>query len=414
MSYFHSVSLYFAAIILPAITWPISAFLSTFNLTLQETSFQLSPFNRVTFVTTHLFSILLLSLLMAIPLFLLLSRKLIKPSKNLSEKKKPGIIWEIRNRLQQQFRIPRLKLSDTQMKTAKSLAMIIMVISVIVVPRIVILYAQGGPYQSSNYQLSYSYGPISELLIDHDTKIHGDILTYIAPAGLQYYISEVNVVDLRFPANLAHLKECFNSTDTFQTITALKQMGFRHLLFNIRTIYDMDNALNNTLTSIINNPNFSLPSKTYGNWILYDLGPFEILKTIIPLDGWMIDTRFTSGLMSYENNETGVFLELISGDSDDKLTLSNYVMPLLNFSDRYYLLVNISGTDNAQILLRFYFNNGTNLDIIAWVSPLNLPQIILMPQFDGFLRSDIYFSLISSDSTRSSVIITELAMIREY
>jgi hypothetical protein len=271
LSYIHSVFLYFGTIVLPGVTYVISRVLIIFGLTLPQTTLQISPAERVGFASVHGGTILVLSLAIVSPFVLIALLKKLKSFKVLNQE----ALQNVRDGYSQFLRSIRWSsISDGQRRLLKHGVFLTLLLSVIVLPRGIILAAQGGPYESHEFQLSRYYGPLYELLENHESVVHGDILTFSAPEGIPYYIEDVNIIDLRYAANIAYLKDCFNSSTSFESAIRFKQKGIHHLLLDLSIITDIDDALNNTLSSLISNSTLTQVSQYYGNWILFDLGPF--------------------------------------------------------------------------------------------------------------------------------------------
>jgi hypothetical protein len=410
-SYIHSVYLYFGTIILPTLTRIISLFLSVFGLTLQQTTYQLSPFDRIVNMIEHFNSIVAISLFAAIP-FIFIALLKIKSTYSGSDiaKKLRSHVSNWTNQIPHFINRPLF--TERTKTVTEGIGLIAIVVSVIVVPRGIILAAQGGPLASGEYQLSHYYGDIYDLILNHSSVIHGDILTYAAPAGLQYYISNVRIIDISYAANLAHLKDCFNSSSPYSSAMKLRQTGIRHILLNPNTFSPIDIALNHTLSNITNSDDLALESQHYGDWVLYDLGPFEISKTIMPLENWLIDSRYSVGSGSFVVNDTGAFLQLNTSATGNRIAIANYMIPQVDIADYNYLLVNFTATDNVRILIRFYLKNGTPLDLAYWTPPSQVEVLNFRTIGSGHLRGDAYISIVSDNDESAYAQINEVAILK--
>jgi len=130
---------------------------------------------------------------------------------------------------------------------------ILLVVSVITTPRIELLIAQGGIQDIAKNQLKRNYRAFYEIVVGRGQEFKGGILTFKAPDGLPYYLPGVKVIDLRFPANLAFLKDCLLSNSSYETVVKLKQQGINYLLINPTIISELDASLNFAILKITSN-----------------------------------------------------------------------------------------------------------------------------------------------------------------
>jgi hypothetical protein len=89
-------------------------------------------------------------------------------------------------------------------------------------------------------------------------------------------------------------------------------------------------------------------------------------------------------------------------------------MPKLNISDYDYVRLQIQGTDNANLLLRFFLTDGTSFDVSYWndVHTIVDTPFILEPYANKTLRGDVYIALKSSDALPSSIAISEISFVK--
>ena len=411
MSYFHSVYVYFGGTVFNShwIYRILTGFLSLFGLTLQQTSYQLWIVNRLSFISRYVLSVLTLSSIIAIPLFFLVFLRyggtLLTKLKNcINSNDDKGVVTKT-----PYFKLRELSIAKINPDLVKTIFLIFIVGSVVVLPRAVILASQGGPQNYSHNQLMYSYGPLHELMADDSVPIHGDILTFAAPPGLQYYLPNINIIDLRYSANLAHLRSSLNSSTPFDIAKSLRMNGIRHFLFDLSTLKNLDAALNNSLTSVISNSNLCKVSRSFGSWILYDLGPFETIKDIVPLANWELDSRLSAGAVSFENNGSAVNLNLNTGASADRIAIVNYAFPRLNLSEYESITINIVGSNNSRFLIRFYLSNSTPVDISYWNPISEINEFNLLYLHGSSVRGDAYLSMISSDGQPAMACLLEVS-----
>ena len=95
-----------------------------------------------------------------------------------------------------------------------------------------------------------------------------------------------------------------------------------------------------------------------------------------------------------------------------KVVAFNPSIPKLSLSDYTYINVTVSGTGNARILLRFFLDDGTCLDVAYWGSPatLNTTKFDLTP-YAGRTLSDVYVAVMSSDGNPANITITQIAFV---
>jgi hypothetical protein len=413
-SYVHSVFLSYAGWLDPLpvfYEFPLG-FLAIFGFTPQEAGLQLLALDRVQFFIRHFVSVLTLSLVVASPLILFVGVMLF-----LNFLKKRDLIPD---KLRQDYSIigskvrsaiPSLSNARIETQSIKTVVIIGLVCSVVVVPRVFFLAGQGGPLESHDFQMTNYYGPLYNLIVNEDPPLSGGILTYMAPPGIHYYNPNLDVIDLRFTANLAYLKDCFTNTTPLNSTFRLRQYGINYLLVNPVLIADLDVALNGVFTAIIENRMLSQLIATLDGWRVYELGPYEQRETVLPLSDWEVDPRFTQGLYSIVNNESGLVIELNSAAPGNQVSLINTAIPRLNISDFDYISIDASGASNAEVLFRFYLDNSTTVDISYWDSPQQLNYTGFKEFSSRALRSDAYIGLRSSNNSATSMILHEILII---
>jgi len=285
-------------------------------------------------------------------------------------------------------------------------------LSVILIPRLEMLSVQGGLQELKENQLKMSYKNIYELFAS-PIDFEGNILTFRPPMGLPYYLPDIKIIDLAFPANLAFLKDCFQSATPYETVLKLRQYGIRHILINPSVIQQFDASLNFTISKIIGNPELALLSQRFGNWQLYNLGPYNVEKRAIPLSSWIIDPRYTNADYTFESDESYLFLQLYPLNSNSRVTIVNHKCSKLNLSNYDYVKVELEGTDNARIIIRFFLSDGSYFDVLYWKTPYPYSVLFDLKPYSGkILRGDAYIGLKSSDGLTSSVKIFEISFVK--
>jgi hypothetical protein len=289
-----------------------------------------------------------------------------------------------------------------------------LIVAVIVLPRAEMMVSEGGPDGIKQSQLKQEVGSLYELLVN-SSQIKGDIVTINPPPDLPYYIYGHKIIDLDNPANLAFLKDCFQSVTPNETVVRLTKIGVRYLLLNPHTDASIDASLNYTLSRIIQDPELAILLRSFGSWQLYSLGPYVVEKASIPLSNWAIDLRDTIATfynMTY--NGTSLFLELNPVNSSNRVMISSLGLPKLNLSDYDYIIVDIQGSTNARVLLRFWLSDNTGFDLAYWSDPYTIRSTVfdLEPYFGKTLRGDAYIGLKSANGTPSSIYIFQISLIK--
>jgi hypothetical protein len=186
------------------------------------------------------------------------------------------------------------------------------------------------------------------------------------------------------------------------------------MLFNIPYLAEIDNPLNNTLSSIIQNPELAVQSQSFGTWQLFTLGPYAINKTSISLTIWEIQTSLTNASYVFESNETLLLLQLYPTNSTSRVTLHTHNVSEITLSDFDFIKVGIEGSSNARLLIRFFTSNGSSFDIVYWSDVLTCASstFFLEPYYGETLRGDAYIGLISSDNDVATIQISEISFIK--
>ena len=318
LSYIHSVYVrYTSSCYVTTIGELMSAFGNSVGLKLMQTSFQLSYGDKAIFVGENILRIVSLSLVTGIPVLALMICRHYKPFT-----RGYTIILKVGTRRKKAvLKLPSRLYSSRQWVFVKSVFVISLMLSIIIIPRVEMLIVQGGPQEIKGNQLKTYYGDTYELFTNQG-EFEGDILTFGAPMGLPYYLSGVKIIDLIYPANLAFLKDCFQSITPYEAVVKLSQHGIRYLLINPSVTRQLDASINFILSKIIQDPELAILSRIFGSWQLYNLGPYNVEKTSIPLAGWDIDARFTNASYAINSDESHLFLQLHPIDSNSRVTNS--------------------------------------------------------------------------------------------
>ena len=407
LSYIHSVLVWFTSshnvTIIGALT---SALGYSVGLNLRQTSFHLSYADRAIFVGENILRIVALSLVAGIPVLALMicrhyklfTRGYTTVVKLVMRRKKT--LLESR---------PARALACV---SVKSFFVISLMLSIIIIPRVEMLMVQGGPQEIKENQLKRYYGNIYELFAS-PSEFEGDILTFKAPMGLPYYLPSVKIIDLTYPANLAFLKDCLLSGSPYETVVKLRQQGINYLLVNPSITQELDASLNFTISKMMRDPELAILSKSLGSWKLYTLGPYNVEKTFIPLSDWSVDLRYTNASYVLNSTESSLYLELDATNMSSRVTIRHLDVPKLNLSDYDYIVVNVQGSGNARVLMRFFLDDGSSFDVAYWIEPYTLFSVPfdLRSYFENTLRGDAYIGLKSSDEMFSSINILEISFV---
>jgi len=413
LAYIHSVYVYYISYYnMTTIVTLMSTLGKTVGLNLMQTSFELSYDERVLFVGKNFQKIFSLSVLAGIPVIILLGcRFFVSFCHKFMVKHRYAITikFELTSK-KMALKLPLLTCSRL-METG---LILFLMLSTILIPRIEILVIQGGPQGLRENQLKNNYGNLYGLF-SSIIELEGGILTFEAPMGLPYYIPNSKIVDLKYPANLALLKDCLLSNDSYKMVEKLKQLGINHILINPSSarLKSLDASLNFSISSVTRNPELALLSKSFGSWKLYTLGPYNVEKTKLPLLGWSVDPQYTNASYIFDSNEYNLFLGLNPTDSNSRVTIFTRSVPKLNLSDYDYIIVRLEGNSNARILLRFFLTDGSGFDVVYWEdSSLVTTPFDLRPFSGKMLSGDVYIGLKSSDGLPSSFNLFEISFVK--
>jgi hypothetical protein len=414
LAYIHSVYVYYISLYNKITIVDLMSILGKIaNLNLIQTSFQLSYNERALFVAENFQKIFSLSMFAGIPLFILMVyRYLISFYTNFPINHHH--IVNIKFVIASKKIMLKLPLSFFS-RLMETILVFFLMLSIILIPRIEILIAQGGLQGLRENQLKNNYGSLYGLFAS-TIECEGGILTIEAPMGLPYYMPNSKIVDLNCPANLAFLKDCLSSNDSYKIVAKLKQLGINYILINPSSTRtkNLDVSLNFSISSVTRNPELALLSKSFGSWKLYTLGPYNVEKIKLPLFNWSVDSQYTNASYIFDSNEYGLFLGLNPTDSNSKVRIFTRSVPKLNLSDYDYIIVKLEGSNNARILLRFLLTDGSSLDVVYWRDPYTLVATPFdLRTFSGkMLRGEVYIELISSDGLPSSFNLFEISFVK--
>jgi hypothetical protein len=412
LAYIHSVLVYYTSnnYSYSSVTVTLLSFLvNMVGLNLRQTSFQLSYYERIVFLSENFNKIILLSVITGLPVIILLGYRLI-----ILRVRALRFKFNIRIASEKILFKPHL-LIDTRL--IRYGLILILLLSTLLIPRIELIIAYGGLSELRKNQLKNSYGSLY-MLLESSIDFRGGILTFEGPDGLPYYMPNSKVIDLRYPANLAFLKDCLLSGDSYEIIIKLKSLGINHILINPSNMRfkTLDESLNFSISSLIGNPELVLLSKSFGNWKLYTLGPYEVDKIRLPLGGWSVDSRstLTNAQYVFTTNETGIFLVLYPTDINSRVTIFTKTIPKLNLSDYDYVIVRLKGSNNARILVRFFTSDGSSFDVAYWQDPYTLMTALFdLRQYTGkILNGYLLVALKSLDGLPSSLYLYEISFIK--
>jgi len=412
LAYIHSVYVYYTSLYnVTTISTLMSTLGRVVDLNLMQTSFQLPYNERALFVGENFQKIFSLSIFTGIPIIALVGCRYFAPFCHKFTIRHNYIIT-IRFKVasKKRTKLPLL----TCLRVIESSLILFLILSTILIPRIGILIIQGGLQELRENQLENNYKNLYELF-PSTIELKGGILTFEAPMGLPYYMPNSKIVDLGYPANLALLKDCLLSNDSYEIVTKLKQLGINYILidsFNAR-MKSLDASLNFSISSVTRNPELALLSKSFGSWKLYTLGPYNVEKTKLPLFGWSVDPQYTNSSYIFDSNEYSLFLGLNPTDSNSRVVIFTCSVPKLNLSDYDYIIVKLEGSSNARILLRFFLIDGSAFDVVYWGEPSLVTTPFDLRPFSGkMLRGDVYIGLKSSDGLSSSFNLFEISFVK--
>ncbi len=372
----------------------LSLFSSISGLSLTQTSLQLDYSDRAFFVGDNLIRILILSLVAGIPILVLLI---------------------FRNQKASNTKINLHVFSQKRERLIVAAFCVFIMLSVIIIPRIEFLQAQGGVSGLSESELKASYGPLYGLIANAGQDLNGSIVGFNLPSGLAYYLHGIKVFDLTYPANLAFMKDDFSSNSTFGAVLSLRHQGIRYLLLDPSSMQELDASLNFTLSEIVQDPSLANLTETFGNWHLYTLGPYMTKEVSLPLTGWTIYTLGTNGTsysLSYEGQSLSLTLNPI--DLTSRVMIVNDNLPKLNLTDYDYITVRVEGGTNSRVLLRLWMNDDTGFDVSYWKDPYSVSSgVFTLSSFaEKTFRGEAYIGLESSDGQPCSLKVQEISFVK--
>jgi len=406
LSYVHSVVVWFVSVNMPSASLIalMETIVSFFGLSLQQTSYQLGTHQRILFPYEKTMSILLISLTAGIPLLILAVKR----------------FW-IRDRNSGRFLNQDFMSLGTdfhfrsQSRKKRLLGLVVslsVILSVIVVPRATI-YLQAGNYAVSDYPLEATYGPLGELISERNLTLDGGILTYMAPDGLPYYLPNNEVIDLRWAANLAALRECLTMPSARESVIELRNRQINYMLIDPSKIQGFDSYLGFRISAIAQDLELSIVIGAYGNWELLKLGPHVLEKLVFPLEAWTVDHRYTDMDYSFTVNSTQLQLRLNASDIETRATIFTTPSMGVAVSEYHVLYVHALST-NARVLIRIIMNDDTYTDSVYWGNLGTQPfhQYRLNGFSSSALMSSIYIGLKSSNLQPCELLLWEISLVR--
>ncbi len=136
-----------------------------------------------------------------------------------------------------------------------------------------------------------------------------------------------------------------------------------------------------------------------------------IIPPIVPLSEWIINTNLTNAEYVLNSSVSNLYLELQPADFMSSVTIYTLNCPQLNLSNYSYINVTATGTSNAGVILGFFLDNGSKIDVANGtdIATLNALPFDLTPYAGRTLRGDAYIAIISFNGTRASINISEIA-----
>lgn len=393
LNYIHSVLLWFTSTFSETVIGNfVSSLGNVVGFNVAQTSFQLSSADRVVFIGDNILKIVVLALIAGIPALMLIIYRYRKIF--MRRELKVGFL----------FRSPRLG------SKVEGVLVILFLLSVITIPRIEMLNAQGGVEGIKEFQLENTFKDFYESMVKAETELDGNILTFKAPSGLQYYLPENKIIDLRYAANLAFLKDCLGVDSPYETVAQLKHEGINYMLINPSITKEFDASLNFVISKVLLNPELCSLSQSFGNWKLYSLGPYEVEKTFISLSGWSVDERYTNASYILNSSESEISLHLEATDTNSRVTIRHLDISKLNLSNYDFVITDLKGNDSTSVLMRFFLDDGTSLDLSYWrdVYTVASTPFDLSSYGERTLRGDVYFAIKSSDGIPVSLDIMQI------
>ena len=256
---------------------------------------------------------------------------------------------------------------------------LVLVMTVQMIPYVLLTYQVGdGDIRAfGENQLKRFYPGIYSEIVPYlsENGKSGDVLITVGAGlmGLQYYLRDMRVIDLKLADNLAALRYIIQSNRS-ATLDAVHDLNVRYFLWpSYRDPIIRKLSETSYLLDVAMDPRYFVLSMQIGEWRLYEYIEDRYIIDI----GWKEDSftknwtyySSTEGLIYNFTSDGEVLNFTVSGVVDGFSTYKYTKMPSIRTSEYQYVVCRIKGTSNARWLFRLFFQDGTSYDFPWWYSP---------------------------------------------
>jgi serine protease len=133
---------------------------------------------------------------------------------------------------------------------------------------------------------------------------------------------------------------------------------------------------------------------------------------VVPLSGWTVDPSLTNAAYTLSSTEISLSLELTTVDASSRVTIYTLGVPASDLGGFDHIDVAVTGTSNARVLLRFFLDDGTGLDVVYWSDPATLDAISFdLSAYAARTLTVGYVALMSSNGLDAGIDVTQIALV---
>lgn len=136
-----------------------------------------------------------------------------------------------------------------------------------------------------------------------------------------------------------------------------------------------------------------------------------ITVPVVPLSGWIVNSKFTSANFVLDSNESSLFLEVEPINFTGSVTVYTLNCPKLSLANYGRVNITATGTNNTLVSLGFSLDDGSVSYAANFTDPVTLSNtpFDLTGLAERTLRGDAFLAIVSSNGMPASVNITEIA-----